>query len=100
LFLLCVTMLSLVLLDVIRVNYKETELALGKSVSESYTSGNETVFIRQYWAPRVVSFHESHGFLCIQITFSVDLKQLSHVSVVISRRHSVSACCVCLAVID
>jgi len=72
--------------------YKEINLAFGKAVSESYTSANETVFIREYWAPLVASFHESRGFLCIQITFSVDLKQLSHKSVVISRRPSVRVC--------
>jgi len=68
-----------------RVYYKEIKLAFGKAVTERYTSANETVFIRKYWAPLVVSFHERLGFLCIQITFCVDLKKLSHKIVVISR---------------
>jgi len=79
-------MLSLVPLDANRVYYKEIELAFGKAVSESYTSVNETVFIREYWAPLFGSFHDLRGFLCIHVAFSVDLKQLSHKSFVISRR--------------
>lgn len=92
--------LSLVLSDVNRVYYKEIILAFGKAVTEGYTSGKETVFIREYWAPLAVSFYESLGFLCIHITFSVDLKQLSHKRVVISRRSFMSPCFICLAVID
>ena len=72
------------LLDANRLHYKEIKLASGKAVSESYTFANETVIICEYWAPRVVSFHENCGFLWIQITFSVDLKQLSHRSVAVS----------------
>jgi hypothetical protein len=79
-----VTKLSLVLLDKNRVYYKEIELAFREAVTESYTSANETVFIREYWAPLVVSLHDLRGFLCIQIAFSFDLKQLSYRSVVIS----------------
>ena len=72
------TKLSLVLLDVNGLYYKEIKLAFGKAVTESYTSTNETVFIREYWAPLVAGLHDLRGFLCIQITFTVDLKQLSH----------------------
>jgi len=75
---LYVRKLSFVLLDVNRLYYKEIILAFGDAVTEIYTSANETVFISKYWAPIVDSFHERLGFLCIQITFSVDLKQLSH----------------------
>ena len=89
---------SLVLLDLYNVYYKK--LAFGISVTEIYTSANETVFIREYWAPLVVSFHERLGFLCIQITFSVDLKQLSHKIVEISGWSSMSACFVSVTVID
>jgi len=83
-----VTMQSLDFLVVNRIYYKEIKLAFGQAVTESYTSGNDTVFIREDLAPRAVSFKERFGFLCIHITFSVDLKQLSHKRVVISRRSS------------
>jgi hypothetical protein len=68
------TKLSLVSLDVNGVCYKETKLAFGKAITEGHTSANQTVFIREYWAPLAVSFHDLRGFICIQITFSVDLK--------------------------
>jgi hypothetical protein len=90
--------ISLVLLDVNIVYHKEIKLAFGDAVTEIHTSANETVFIREYWAPVVVSFHKPLAFLCIQITFCVDLKKLSHKIVV--RRFSMSACFVCLTVID
>jgi hypothetical protein len=64
------------------VYYKK--LAFGISVTEIHTTANDTVFIREYWAPLVVSFHKHLGFLGIQLIFSVDLKQLSHKIVEIS----------------